>query len=327
MTVSQELAEFCTQVTYSDLPPEVVEAVKRCVYDSVGCAFGGVRTREYELADQVARDLGGDPQCRIIGSGRMANVTSAAFLNALAVRALDRNDTYGERGLCHPSELIPGVWACAELVDAGGEDVVLAIALAYELEMRLCEAALSGLQGRGWHPATLTAFAAAWACAKVLDLDVEETAHAIGIAGSRHGTLGCVGVGEPGMMKHTADPMATQAGAWGALLARAGYEGPSDVFCGEQGLAEAIGPECRLDVLSEGLGDSWRILECELGKEGDLPVGHPRAPMTDEQMSAKFDAMCGDEVPESQREEIREAIGKLPQVPARRFMELLAFRG
>jgi 2-methylcitrate dehydratase len=454
-TVSQKLAEFSTRVTYSDLPSEVVEAVKRFVYDSVGCAFGGVRTHDYGIADQVDRELGGESQCRIIGSGRMANVTSAAFLNALAVRALDYNDIYWKQDPSHPSDIIPGVWACAELVDASGEDVILAIALAYELEMRLCEAAFPGIRERGWHHATLTAFASAWACAKVLGLDADRTAHAIGIAGSRHATFGCVTAGKLTMMKNTVDPMATQAGAWGALLARAGYEGPEHVFCGKEGLSDAYGPEWQLDILTDGLGDSWRILNCGMKafptealthapiscvleicadngltaedieevriqtlvkaadilsdpskydpqtretadhslpyciaaalaygrvtpdlfeveiiqdprirmnlnkikvsanmefesafpevqrchvavdasggrsfeKQIDFPIGDPRNPMTDEQMDAKFDAMCGEEVSEGQRQEIRDAISKLPEIPARRFMELLAFRG
>ncbi|MFT7485319.1 MAG: isocitrate/isopropylmalate dehydrogenase [Candidatus Paceibacteria bacterium] len=45
------------------------------------------------------------------------------------------------------------------------------------------------------------------------------------------------------------------------------------------------------------------------------------------QLSARIDAMCGDEVPAAQRQEIRDAIGQLPKISARRFMELLAFRG
>lgn len=329
-TVCQKLAAFSAKVTYADLPEVVVDSVQRLVFDSVGCAFGGVRTRDYAVADQVDRELGGEPQCRIIGSGRMANVTSATFMNSLAVRVLDCNDFYGGEEPCHPSGLIPGVWACAELVDATGEEVVLAIALAYELEMRLCEVAAPGLRDRGWHNATLTAFASAWACAKTLGLDETQTAHAIGIAGSYSGTLGCVSHGEPSLMKSLADPLATQAGASGALFARAGSDGPEDVFGGVHGLSNALGGDADFARLTQGLGESWRISKSRIRlkmNELDVPAGDSGDPTTEAQRGAKFDAMCGDEVPESQRAEIREAVAQLPQVPARRFLELLAFRG
>jgi len=150
-TVSQEIAAFCAGVTYDQLPGRVVAAVKRFVYDSIGCAFGGAQTHDFGLADRVDRMLGGEEQCTLIGSGRRVNVVSAAFLNALAVRALDYNDIYWKQDPSHPSDIIPGVWACAELVGADGRDVLAASAIAYELEMRLCEAAFPGIRERGWH--------------------------------------------------------------------------------------------------------------------------------------------------------------------------------
>ncbi len=267
-TISQDISRFSANLTFDQLDTATVDAVKRFVYDSVGCAFGGVRTHDYGIADKVDRMLGGEPQCTIIGSGRKANAVSAAFLNALAVRALDYNDIYWKQDPSHPSDIIPGIWACGEVVGASGKDVVVATVLAYELEMRLCEAAFPGIRERGWHHATLTAFAAALGCARVLGLSADQTAHAIGIAGSRHATLGCVTAGKLTMMKNTVDPMATQAGAWAALLAREGYEGPEHVFDGKEGLSDAYGPEWKLEILTDGLDDlakgkgTWRIHDC-----------------------------------------------------------------
>ncbi len=91
-TVSQELANFIANTTFDQLPADVVAATKRFVYDSVGCAFGGVRTHDWGIADKVDQDQGGNAQCTILGTGRRASVVSASFINALAVRALDYND-------------------------------------------------------------------------------------------------------------------------------------------------------------------------------------------------------------------------------------------
>jgi len=86
--------------------------------------------------------------------------------------------------------------------------------------------------------------------------------HAIGIAASRQCTLGAVTAGKLTMMKNTVDPMATQSGVFAALLAEKGYTGPEHVVDGKEGLTQCFGPEWKLDVLTQGLGDSWRITQC-----------------------------------------------------------------
>jgi 2-methylcitrate dehydratase len=95
-----------------------------------------------------------------------------------------------------------------------------------------------------------------------LHLSWEQIQHAIGISASRHCTLGAVTAGKLTMMKNTVDPMATQSGVLAALLAEKGYSGPEHVIDGKEGLARCYGPEWKLNVLSDGLGESWRITQC-----------------------------------------------------------------
>ncbi len=64
------------------------------------------------------------------------------------------------------------------------------------------------------------------------------------------------------MMKNTVDPMATQSGVLAALLAERGYTGPEHVIDGKEGLVHCFGPEWKLEVLVDGLGESWRIERC-----------------------------------------------------------------
>jgi 2-methylcitrate dehydratase len=64
------------------------------------------------------------------------------------------------------------------------------------------------------------------------------------------------------MMKNAVDPMATQSGMLAALLAEKGYTGPEHVIDGKEGLAHCLGKEWKLNVLTDGLGESWRILQC-----------------------------------------------------------------
>jgi 2-methylcitrate dehydratase len=56
--------------------------------------------------------------------------------------------------------------------------------------------------------------------------------------------------------------MATQSGVLAALLAEKGYSGPEHVIDGKEGLVHCFGPNWKLNVLTDGLGDSWRITQC-----------------------------------------------------------------
>jgi 2-methylcitrate dehydratase len=64
------------------------------------------------------------------------------------------------------------------------------------------------------------------------------------------------------MMKNTVDPMATQSGVIAALLAERGYTGPEHVLDGKEGFSHVFSTEWRFPVLTDGLGESWRILQC-----------------------------------------------------------------
>ena len=134
--------------------------------------------------------------------------------------------------------------------------------LGHEFEMRLCEAAFPGIRERGWHHATLTAFVSPIVAGRMLHLTAEQIQHAIGISASARATLGAVTAGKLTMMKNTVDPLATQSGMLAALLAEKGYTGPEHVIDGKEGLVHCFGPEWKLNVLTDGLGDSWRITQC-----------------------------------------------------------------
>jgi 2-methylcitrate dehydratase len=152
--------------------------------------------------------------------------------------------------------------ACCERAKGNGKELIVGFVLGHELEMRFCEAAFPGIRERGWHHATLTAFVSPFVAGRALRLGGEQIQHAVGISASRHCTLGAVTAGKLTMMKNTVDPMATQSGVLAALLAEKGYTGPEHVIDGKEGLTHCFGPEWKLNVLTEGLGESWRITQC-----------------------------------------------------------------
>jgi len=260
--VTETMAAWAAGLRFEDIAPAAVHEAKRFLLDSLGCALGGFRQHDVTIALEVFGEIAAPGPATVIGTGARLDVVSASLANALMVRVMDYNDIYWKQDPSHPSDIIPAALACGERAGGDGRELIVGIVLGHEFEQRLCEAAFPGIRERGWHHATLTAFVSPMVAGRMLHLSPAQIQHAIGISGSRHCTLGAVTAGKLTMMKNTVDPMATQSGVLAALLAERGYTGPEHVIDGKEGLVHCLGPEWRLEVLTEGLGESFRITSC-----------------------------------------------------------------
>jgi len=256
------MAQWAADVRFEQLSPEAVHQAKRFLLDSIGCALGGYQQHDVVIALEVLNEIAGPGKATVIGSGQTMDPVSASLANALMIRCMDYNDVYWKQDPSHPSDIFPAAIACCERVGGDGRELIVGLVLGHEFEMRLCEAAFPGIRERGWHHATLTAFVSPIVAGRMLHLDAAKLQHAIGISASARATLGAVTAGKLTMMKNTVDPMATQSGVLAALLAEKGYTGPEHVLDGKEGLVHCFGPEWKLEILTDGLGDSWRITQC-----------------------------------------------------------------
>lgn len=259
------MAEFAANLKYEDIPPRAVHEAKRFLLDSMGCALAAARSgnEDMQAMYRFTEKLGGTPEATVIGTGHRTNAPNAALMNCLLTRALDYNDIYWKNDPSHPSDIIGAALAVAEAMGKTGRDALVAIVIAYELEMRWCHAAEPGVREVGWHHATLTQFASPLAAGKLYDLNVDQMVAAVGISGSSHFTLGGVVAGHLTNMKNTADPLAAQAGVFAALMAREGYTGPVEVIEGKEGLIEVLrNVKWHTDELLKGLGETFLITDC-----------------------------------------------------------------
>ncbi|HKB85963.1 MAG TPA: MmgE/PrpD family protein, partial [Ignavibacteriaceae bacterium] len=150
-SIARTIAEFAINLKYEDLPSEVNDQVKRFLYDSIGCAYGGYHTKDVNILRDIYTDMGGKPESTLIGFGNKMPAVNAVLVNSLMIRALDFNDIYWKEDPSHPSDLIPAALSTGESVGAPMKDVITAIVLAYEFEQRMCEFAVPGIRERKWH--------------------------------------------------------------------------------------------------------------------------------------------------------------------------------
>ena len=261
-TVTAKMARWAAALDFNHLPQDAVYRAKRFLLDSVGCALGGYQQHDVKIALQVIDEIAGRGPTTVIGTGKKIDPVSASFANALMIRCMDYNDIYWKQDPSHPSDIFPAALACCERAKSDGRELIVGLVLGHEFEMRFCEAAFPGIRERGWHHATLTAFVSPLVAGRALHLSWDQIQHAVGISASCHCTLGAVTAGKLTMMKNTVDPMATQSGVLAALMAEKGYTGPEHVVDGKEGLTHCFGPEWKLNLLTDGLGDSWRITQC-----------------------------------------------------------------
>src|ERR1700704_1339316 len=261
-TITATMSRWAASLEYKQLSQDAVYQAKRFLLDSVGCALGGYQQHDVIIALEVLKEIAGRGSATVIGNCQKMDAVSASLANALMIRCMDYNDIYWKQDPSHPSDIFPAAMACCERAKSDGKELIVGFVLGHEFEMRLCEAAFPGIRERGWHHATLTAFVSPIVAGRALHLSWEKIQHAIGISASRHCTMGAVTAGKLTMMKNTVDPMATQSGVLAALLAERGYTGPEHVIDGKEGLVHCYGPEWKQNLLTDGLGESWRITQC-----------------------------------------------------------------
>ncbi len=310
-SISRQIAEFAVNLNYNDLPAEVVNEVKRYLYDSIGCAYGAYKTKDVNILRNIYKKMRGSKEATLIGFGDKLPAVNVTLINSLMIRALDFNDIYWKEDPSHPSDLIPAALAAGELVGASMKDVITAIVLAYEFEQRLCEFAVPGVRERKWHHATLTQFVSPIVAGKLLGLSVDQMVNAIGINGSHNHTIGCPTAGKLTMMKNTVDPMAVQSGMFAALMAQQGYSGTEEVFEGKEGFMDTffgwdakdkkMNPEQMqgrdslgewkwdIEKLTENLGNKFKITECGM-------KAFPTEALTHTHITATLKAVTGNNI-------------------------------
>ena len=266
LTISQRLAGFAADLRYDALPDEVLASIRERMLDTIGLCLGAVPLDTSTMARRVASAWGGPRESTPIGSSVRLPAAAAAFVNGVLAHSLDFDDTHLPSVL-HPSaSLIPGVLAVAEQTGASLEEAIVAAAAGYEVCVRTGMAAYDVSLGnsvffeRGWHATSICGtLGVAVAAARLMGLDADGIAHALGIAVSM-GSGVIEGNRAGGSVKRVHCGWAAHAGIVAAQCAREGITGPPTALEGRFGFYQAFcGGIASPDEIGRGLGESWCI--------------------------------------------------------------------
>lgn len=227
--------------TFDSVPADARTLVRHCLLDWIAVTLAGAREPVTHMLAEEAREQGGFPQATVVGHGFAASSRQAALINGAASHALDFDDV-NMSFTGHPSVvLIPALLALAEARGASGAAFMTAFVAGYETLCRIGAAVSPGHYALGFHSTgTIGTFGAAAACARLLALDPDDTAVALGIAATQAAGLKAM-FGT--MCKPLHAGKASADGMMAAQLAARGFTSRGDAIEALQGFAATHGPD------------------------------------------------------------------------------------
>jgi len=237
----------------------VVHEAKRAVLNWVGCAVGASRHATVGNAIAALAPFFGPPQGTVLGRRERPDILHAALLNGMTSHTFDFDDTH-LKTVIHPAgPVASALLALAEHGPISGQAFLHAFVLGVEVECRIGNAVYPSHYDVGWHiTGTAGVFGAAAAAGKVLQLNQQQLVWALGIAA----TQAC-GLREMfgSMCKPLHPGLAAKNGLYAALLARQNFTSAEQGLEGKRGFANVLATERDYGQITEGLGNSWELLE------------------------------------------------------------------
>jgi len=241
----ERIAAFAAAARPEHLTNDTRRLFKRNILDSLGCAIAALQGQPFQTLREQFEEYRAPGRCTLIGGGK-TSADQAALFNSGLVRYVDLLDSYmAPGGLCHPSDNFGTVLAAAEQAGASGEEFMLALAVAYEIQCRFSAAV--PVMAKGFNHATQLAISAAASAGKLLGLTAVEIANAIAIATVDNISLACVHAEPVSQWKGFSPGMTGMRAIYAASLAKRGFEGPSGLLEGPDGLERMFGQPIHVD--------------------------------------------------------------------------------
>jgi 2-methylcitrate dehydratase PrpD len=259
---TRELAGWISRLRYSDLPSRTTAVVRLALLDTLGCGVYGHSTPWAGMLLRWAKTAApARGEATVLGEAAPSlRAADTALVNGTAVHAFELDD-YHNAKLHAGAVVIPAALAMAEKTGASGETLVTAIAAGYEVMIRTSLALNpSATRLRGWHLTGVCGpFGAAAACAVMLGLNGEQTAWALGLAGTQGSGLWAFNA-DGAMSKRFHAGRAAHSGVLAAELAALGFTGPTQIYeFHDGGVLKAFSDASDPAPLTEGLGRAWRL--------------------------------------------------------------------
>jgi 2-methylcitrate dehydratase PrpD len=239
MGPTTRLAEFITGTDTASIPDPILHEAKRTLINVLAISLSASVDHSVAALEGWG---GGEPRsdaATVFGRGR-ASLGQAALVNGYLAHLQDYDDTHFPTILHPSSPTWPAVLAAAEATGASGRETLAAFAIGAEAACRIAMSVHPWHYDDGWHiTGTVGGFGAAAGAARLLGLSVDQTAQALGLAGT-HAAGVRDSFGTNGKALHAGH--AAASGLRAAFLVRDGFTGPEEILDGRRGFWAVLSP-------------------------------------------------------------------------------------
>ena len=264
MTIAEQYADYAVNLTYDDLPTDVVAHTKKLILDIMANSIGG-----HEWSESGPSILDGVRKLNRAGTGATVLVTGeqmapewASLANGSFSHSLDY-DNHHAKGVIHAgSSVVNTALAAGEENGSSGQELIAAVVVGYEIACRLAMAlGPHSSHEMGFHPTgTCATFSSSAIVGKLRGQSAGEIVNAMGLNGSQAaGSMQYVLNGAWNKRMHTG--LAPHAGFIAATLASTGFIGAAEVFEGVQGFFQGYALRPTPHLATETLGTSYETME------------------------------------------------------------------
>ena len=255
--ITQILANFVAHHPSGGWSDAVDHEAHRTFLNWLGCAVGAAHHEAANAALAAVKWLKPAAQAGVLGRAERVDMANAALLNGITSHTFDFDDTH-LKTIIHPAgPVASAVLAMAEHLGSSGREVIDALVIGIDVSCRVGNAMYPDHYDRGWHITGSTGtLGAAAACARLLKLDTEKTAMALGIAASQP-----IGMREQfGTMTKPFHPGgAARAGLMSALLAAQGFTASAKALEAPRGMMQTISTKNDWHEITHELGQRFEI--------------------------------------------------------------------
>ena len=255
--VTHILAQFVASHPSRGWSDAVDHEAHRTFLNWLGCAVGAAHHESANSALAAVQLLQPAAQATVLGRQEKVDMASAALVNGITSHTFDFDDTH-LKTIIHPAgPVASAVLALAEHTCATGRAVIDALVLGIDVSCRVGNVMYPEHYDRGWHITGSTGMlGAAAACARLLNLDVQKTTMALGIAASQP-----IGMREQfGTMTKPFHPGgAARAGLMSALLASQGFTASPKALEAPRGMIQTISTKYDWSEITDELGQRFEI--------------------------------------------------------------------
>lgn len=263
-SLTRKLAFFLERTQFDGLPKKVINEAKLSILDTLGCALAGSIEPSTKTLVELLKETGGKEESTILVYGDKVPAQSAVLANGTMTGILELDDIVllgGHSGV----NVVPAALAIGEH-KSSGTDLILAVALGYEVCRRVGQIIRPDAFYNGFHISGLIgAFGAAATAGKLLDFDEDKFTNALGICSLTPLAM-LEYCSKGGTVKDLIYGWSGQVGVIASLLTQKGFTGPETLIEGEQGLLRCVTgkyplPQQYQNLFLEGIGKDWALLQ------------------------------------------------------------------